>query len=257
MKLFDYRGKEYCSFASVYGGKKLSVLGDSISTFAGYIPSGNKVWYTGSNNGVSAVTDTWWRKLTDALGMELLVNESWSGSRVTTTGGEASAGCMARCSSLGTTNADPDVIAVYMGINDFNNGVAIGSYDGTGDFPADTTTFREAYAVMLDKILTKYPNAEVWVCTLPYCERNGENTFPEVNGNGVTLGAWNEAIRDLAALFGVKVLEYATCGLTYQNMDTHMGDYASGEGLHPNAAGHSLIANQAIRQMDPSVRTRY
>ena len=254
MKLYNYQGGEIHDFGSVYAGKKLSILGDSISTFAGYIPSGNKVWYTGSNNGVASVNDTWWMKVINALGMSLLVNNSWSGSRVTTTRGEGESGCYSRCQALGP---DPDVIIVYMGINDFNNGVAMGAYDGTGDFPTVTTTFREAYAIMLDKILTKYPNAEVWVCTLPYCEWTGENTFPEVNGNGVTLDAWNDAIRDLAALFGVKVLEHAKCGLTYQNMDVYMGDYAAGEGLHPNAAGHSLIANNDIRQMDPSVGTRY
>ena len=254
MKLFNYQGDEIHNFASAYAGKKLSVLGDSISTFTGYVPAGNSVWYTGSNNGVSSANDTWWMKLITGLDMTLLVNNSWSGSRVTTTDGNAKSGCYSRCQALG---ANPDVIIVYMGINDFNNGVAMGSYDGTGDFPTATTSFREAYAVMLNKILTKYPSTEVWVCTLPSCERTGENVFPEVNGNGVTLDAWNEAIRDLAALFGIKVLEYAKCGLTYQNMNLYMGDYAAGEGLHPNAAGHSLIANTAIRQMDPSVKTRY
>lgn len=254
MKLFDYEGNKLHDFASVYAGKKLSILGDSISTFSGYIPAGNKVWYTGSNNGVSSVADTWWMKLMSALGMELLVNNSWSGSRVTTTDGTAAAGCYSRCEDLGT---DPDAIIVYMGINDFNNGVALGTYTGTGGLPTVTTTFREAYAIMLNKILTKYKNAEVWVCTLPYCERTGVNTFPEVNGNGVSLDAWNEAIRDLAALFGVKVLEHAKCGLTYQNMDLYMGDYADGEGLHPNAAGHSLLANNDIRQMDAGVKQKY
>lgn len=254
MKLFDYQGNELHGKASVYAGKKLSVLGDSISTFTGYIPAGNAVWYTGRNNGVSSVNDTWWMKLIKGLDMQLLVNNSWSGSRVTTTDGSAKSGCYSRCEALGN---DPDVIIVYMGINDFNNGVTLGTYNGDGAFPAETTTFREAYAVMLNKILKKYPKTEVWACTLPYCERTGENTFPEVNGNGVTLDVWNEAIRDLAALFGVKVLENAECGLTYQNMSAYMGDYAAGEGLHPNAAGHSLLANQAIRQMDPSVKTRY
>lgn len=254
MRLFNYCGDVIHDFASAYAGKTLSVLGDSISTFAGYIPSGNKVWYTGGNSGVASVDDTWWMKLINALGMSLLVNNSWSGSRVTTTRGAGEAGCNTRCEALGS---NPDVIIVYMGINDFNNGVALGTYDGTGAFPTATTTFREAYAIMLNKILTKYKNAEVWVCTLPSCEWTGENTFPEVNGNGVPLDEWNEAIRDLAALFGVKVLEHAKCGLTYQNMNVYMGDYSAGEGLHPNAAGHSLIANNDIRQMDPSVRQRY
>ena len=241
---------------SVYKGKTISILGDSISTYAGYIPSGNSNYYTGSNCGVTSVNDTWWMKLIRALGMSLKLNNSWSGSRVTTTNGDAGAGCMTRCQNLGT---NPDVIIVYMGINDFNNEVPLGTYDGSGSFPTATTTFREAYAIMLKKILTAYPNAEVWVCTLPYDERNGAAEFPEVNENSVLLATWNNAIRELADLFGVKVLEHAKCGLTYQNMSIYMGDYNSTtlQGLHPNAAGHSLIANNDIRQMDAAVRTRY
>ena len=245
------------NIVSIYKAKTISILGDSISTFKGHVPEGNAVYYTGSNCGVSSVDDLWWKKLIDAFGASLLVNESWSGSRVTTTNGEDSAACMARCEKLGAGSNDPDVIIVYIGINDFNNNVEIGTYDGNGDFPTVTTTFREAYAIMLNKILNKYPNAEVWVCTLPYCERTGDNVFPETNGNRVPLHYWNRAIRELADMFGVKVLEHAKCGLTYQNMGEYMGDYADGEGLHMNANGHSLIANNDINQMDNYVRTRY
>lgn len=241
---------------SAYNGKTLSILGDSISTYAGYIPSENAVYYTGSNCGVSSVNDTWWMKLMTALGMTLNLNNSWSGSRVTTTHGEPSAGCMTRCQDLG---ANPDVIIVYMGINDFNAEVDIGTYTGSGTFPTDTTKFREAYIIMLNKILTAYPSSELWVATLPYDEKNGSVGFPEANGDNVLLSTWNEAIRDMADLAGVKILEFFKCGLTYQNMNLYMGDYSSSAhtALHPNAAGHSLLANQAIRQLDPSVTKRY
>lgn len=38
-------------------GKKISILGDSISTFSGYIPSGNAVWYPRGE--ITSVKDTW------------------------------------------------------------------------------------------------------------------------------------------------------------------------------------------------------
>lgn len=249
--MFDYQG----NVISAYAGKKLSILGDSISTFAGYIPSGNTNFYTGSNCGVSSVNDTWWKKLIDALGMTLEMNNSWSGSRVTTTNGTDSAG-VTRASNLGT---NPDVIIVYLGINDFNHEIPIGTYDGSGTFPTVTTTFREAYAIMLNTILTTYPEAEVWVCTLPYDEKNGDAVFPEANGNDVLLSTWNQAIRDMANLFGVKILEHSKCGLTYQNMSIYMGDWniSTSNALHPNASGHSLIANNDIREMDASITTRF
>lgn len=232
---------------SIYSGKTISILGDSISTFNGYIPDGNATYYPSGT--VTQVTDTWWKKLIDALGMTLNVNNSWSGSRVTTTGGETSAGCMTRCESLGET---PDVIIVWMGINDFNNEVALGTYDGKSVIPETTTTFREAYGIMLNKILTTYPYSEVWVCTLPQCERNGDSGFPEINGNNVALADFNEAILELARAFGVKVLDHNKCGLTYQNMPTF-----NPNNLHPNKYGHSLVANNDIWQMDNMVRIRY
>lgn len=234
-------------FYSVYNGKTLSILGDSISTYEGYIPEGNATYYPEGT--VQDVSDTWWYKLMTALGMTLNVNNSWSGTRVTTTNGETSAGCMSRTEALGT---NPDVIIVWMGINDFNNEVSLGTYDGSTALPQTTTTFREAYAIMLNKILTAYKTSEVWVCTLPQCERNGEETFPEINGNDVALIEFNKAIVELANAFGVKVLDHNKCGLTYQNMSVYNPDE-----LHPNKAGHSLVANNDIWQMDAFVRTRY
>jgi len=232
--------------SSSYNGKHLSILGDSISTFAGYIPSGNATYYPSGT--VTAVEDTWWYKLLSALEMELDVNNSWSGSYVSTANGAVSAGCMTRCQSLG----DPDVIIVYMGINDYNNEVPLGTYDGRSSVPSTTTSFREAYGVMLSKILTAYPRAEVWCATLPQCERNTPTGFPEINANGVPLFDFNEAIRELAAAFGVRVLDHATCGLTYQNMPVYNPDQ-----LHPTKNGHSLIANNDIWQMYSACPIRY
>lgn len=250
--MYNYQGEAL----SAYKGKTLSILGDSISTYSGFIPAGQTTYYTGSNCGVSSVNDTWWMKLMTSLGLTLNLNNSWSGSRVTTTNGSDSAGCGTRCENLGTT---PDVIIVYMGINDFNNEVGLGSYDGNGTFPSTTTTFREAYAIMLDKILTAYPEAEVWCATLPACERNGSTGAPEINGNNVLLDDFNVAIRNLSQVFGARILEYAQSGLTYENMSIYMGDWASGsgQGLHPNAKGHSVLANQAIHELDASCTKRY
>jgi lysophospholipase L1-like esterase len=77
----------------------------------------------------------------------------------------------------------------------------------------------------------------------------------------VFLSEWNEAIREIARAFNVKVIEIAECGMKYHNMDTYMGDFTDKgdyvQGLHPNAAGHSLMANEVIRTLDPAVRTRY
>ena len=233
-------------------GKYISILGDSISTFVGYVPDGNAVYYFGNNTGVSSVNQTWWKRTIDQLELNLCINNSWGGSKVTTTNGEHLAGCMARSNLLHLEDKDPDIIIVYLGINDFNTNVELGSYDGTQDFPTVTTTFREAYAIMLDKILTRYKSAMVYVCTLPYCERTGARVFPEKNGDGVLMSTWNNAIRDLADLFNVEVMEFAKSGLTYQNQDITLGDWntSTKTGLHFNSYGHKFLGNKAIKTLD-------
>lgn len=231
---------------SVLINKKISILGDSISTFAGFIPSGSATYYPSGD--VTSVSDTWWRKVIDALGLILDINNSWSGSYVTTNNGDESAGCMSRCENLGS----PDIIIVYMGINDFNNEVVIGEYTGHSSVPVDTTTFANAYSVMLNKILTKYTTAKVYVCTLIDEERNLTEGFPEINGNGNSINDYNNTIKNLADIFNVEVLDIAKSGLTYQNMSVYNPNK-----LHPNKAGHSLIANYIINRLDNAVSKRY
>ena len=244
---------------SIYSGKKLSILGDSISTFAGYIPSGQSSEYNGTNYNGLQVSDTWWMKLINALGMSLLMNNSWSGTCVTTARDSAkgaNSNAMYRADLLGT---DPDVIILYMGINDFCFETPLGTYDGTTPVPTSGEDFSSAYAITLDKMMNAYKTSEIWCATLPQCERNGSTGAPEINDAGVALVDYNERIKRLALTFGAKVLDFAQSGLTYENMSVYMGDWeeSSERGLHPNIDGMSVLANQAIRQFDSYCRTRY
>lgn len=260
MYIYNAKGARVPIFEpSTYKGKKLSILGDSISTFTGYIPSGQSSEYNGANYNGLQVSDTWWMKLINALEMTLLVNNSWSGTCVTTARDSVkgtNSNAMVRSELLGE---NPDVIILYMGINDFCFEVALGTYDGRSELPSSGTDFSSAYAITLNNMMTAYPRAEIWCATLPQCERNGSNIPPEINDNGVPLIDYNERIKKLALAFGAKVLDFAQSGLTYQNMNIYMGDWQSstGRGLHPNADGMSVLANQAIRQFDPYCRTRY
>ena len=230
--------------------KTLSILGDSISTYAGYIPEGNAVYYTGSNCGVSSVNQTWWKRVIDQSGHVLNTNNSWSGSRVTTTGGDNSSGTTR--ATLLDNGTNPDKIIVYLGINDFNNNVALGTFNGKGNTPTTTTTFREAYAIMLKNILSKYTTSKVYACTLLPDQRNAADVGePEYNGNGVYLTEYNNAIKEIAEAYCVEVIDIATCGITNYNASVYMGDFSSSTGLflHPNAIGHELIANHIAKNI--------
>lgn len=234
---------------SKYAGKYCSIYGDSMSTFAGYIPEGNRVYYTGTNAGVTDVSQTWWKRTIDYFGMNLLVNNSWSGrcvsnKRDTQENMTNSAGArLENVVQLATEERTPDVIIVRLGSNDFNYKTPIGVYNGTQDFPTDYTNFREAYAIMLNNITTQFPNAEIWCATIPYCRR-GVETFPTII-NSKTIADFNVVIIEMADLFGCKVLYHNRCGITYNNYSHYMGDNDS----HPNAVGHELIAKETIREM--------
>ena len=98
---------------------KVSILGDSISTYIGYNPRGYAVYYKEDkayDNEINSVDDTWWKQVIDGLGGELCVNNSYSGSLVT--GAFAPSACSAeRCASLHDETV-PDIILIYMGTND-------------------------------------------------------------------------------------------------------------------------------------------
>lgn len=225
-------------------GKSVSILGDSISTYAGTIPDGNANYYDGSKAGVTRVSQMWWKRALDALGYKLNTNQSYSGDRVTNRG-------VTRATQL-DNGTHPDIILIQLGINDFNNGVALGSYNGRGAVPSETTTFREAYANMLKAMLKKYKRSKVYACTLVTDQRTTDEVdSPEANSAGVYLSEYNDAIREIAKAFCVEVIDMESCGITNYNGAQYMGDYneETTAFLHPNADGHRLISETVIKAL--------
>ena len=71
--------------------KTVSVLGDSYSTFEGYLtPQTNAVWYFEKYNpkqtDVQDVSQTWWHQLIKKQGWQLMMNNSFSGATICNTG---------------------------------------------------------------------------------------------------------------------------------------------------------------------------
>ena len=108
-----------------FTGLKVSILGDSISTFSG-VPNVLNCVYP--NSTVKTQSDTWWQQVIDSLGMELLVNNASGGSRVLSdeyfngtgirNGNQAA--YRDRCVNLHSSTETPDVILVFLGTNDFS-----------------------------------------------------------------------------------------------------------------------------------------
>lgn len=249
-------------YAGLYG-KNVSFLGDSITTYSGYIPSGYATFYPRFT--VNSVDKTWWKQFTQTCGMNILVNASWSGSTVSSkrnnsssanTSSAAMGASTKRISDLAKDGVTPDVVICFIGANDFADNVPLGSWNG-GELPAEgvINTFSEAYALMVSKIMKTYPNAEVFVCTIleatgSYNSMDDVNTgtypmaFTGTDGKVVTLHDYNQRIRLIAEALGANVIDLHACGLTYFNASTTLGDT-----LHPNAIGAAMMAKKALSEL--------
>lgn len=65
------------------------IFGDSYSTFAHYVPEAYPVFYSNNIRPVTDVTDvsqTWWHQVFTEANLNLILNDSWSGSTIGYTG---------------------------------------------------------------------------------------------------------------------------------------------------------------------------
>lgn len=229
-----------------YFGKQFSVLGDSISTLDGFNPKGYKVFYAGDNcvkSGVVKATDTWWDKVIGFFGGELLVNNSWSGSRVTKLKDKEQlfpSGCSdERTAALHINAVKPDVILVYLGTNDWAFGAKTGNE--TRILGEDSNEFfDEAYDRMLKKLKSNYPESEIWCCTLceTHISKRPDFQFPHKYA-GTHIEEYNEIIRDVVRCNGCRLIDLYDYKIAYDSID----------GSHPTNVGMNTIATMVIRSI--------
>ena len=103
-------------------GQRVSILGDSYSTFEGYLtPDTNAVWYWDRQwecTDVVSVRQTWWHQLLRDTGMKLCVNNSFSGATISYTGyDKADYSDRSFCTRLNRLGS-PDIILVFGATND-------------------------------------------------------------------------------------------------------------------------------------------
>ena len=223
----------------------VSIIGDSISTYEHYNPPDYAVFYDKEKqalNGMTSVYDTWWAKVNQALHAYLCVNNSYSGSKVT--GNSFPAGSsIERISNLATAECTPDIILLYIGFNDFGNGIKI-SRQKSGLFrKADLSYFEEAYKLMIDRIKKLYPKAIVICGTLLRSKLRYDPNweFPEKYA-GIPFEKYNNAIRKIAKKEKVFLADVSTYEDRYETLD----------GSHPTAEGHKTIADAWIKSLAES-----
>ena len=222
-------------------GLSVSVLGDSISTYQGYIPDGYACFYPNMDNDVKDVTQTWWMQVLYNTGMRLAANGSYSASTVCGDSQDehSSAGCSdRRINDLkGPYGTSPDIILVYMGANDFFRAMDPGKFDGVpkGRGEKYYTNFSEAYELMIQKLLRTYPASRIYCMTLT--EANSGD-HPRINEKGNTIADFNSRIKAIAAAYSIPVIDVHNCGMEVYELNRYTSD-----GTHPNKEGAAKMAN--------------
>lgn len=208
-----------------FNGKKVSILGDSISTYRGYIPEGYATYFPYLE--VNSVDKTWWYKLIQDLNMVLGVNNSYSGSTVS--GSSNQMASVARIQDLGR-NGTPDVILFYGGTNDMLG--TIGTFDATQNYAIDLTTttwnnFATAYKDAIMRLQYYYPSAMIIAISPIWVART---YTPSKLNSGI------EVLKQICNYFGVNYIDLRKSGFSTQNLNNTLLD-----GVHPNVLGMSLI----------------
>lgn len=206
--------------------KFFSVLGDSYSTFQGYIPENYSCYYPIPEQvaDVLRVEDTWWHRLQGLAGLSLLINNSYSGSTVCTDvrpGQPATSSYVYRSRTVdfGAQGQSPDYILVFGGTNDswLERSAGQPVYENPNE--NRLTQVLPAFCQVLDTLGKRYPNAQVLAVI-------NTELDPQIS----------EGMLAAAAHYGVTAV-------ALENIDKQCG--------HPTARGMESIARQvadALRQ---------
>ncbi len=235
-----------------------SILGDSISTLAGATPPGWRTHYEGEVHvdGVTEPTHTWWGQVIDHFGGHLVANAAFSGSVVEGFGFPAGDSPGRVAALAGADGELPDVVLVFMGINDYGwgggrnqvMGESLSASARPGDLPGPREVamavgpealdrFGRAYASMLSRVRALAPQADIWCLTLsPATSPSPAESCYKYSIRGIELAAYNRAIAHAAA----HVADIAAFGVAYDAVDA----------CHPSALGMRQIADMAIAQME-------
>lgn len=206
-----------CSFAQKDVKMSVAILGDSYSTFEGYItPETNLAWYfpdrSVKGNDVVSVEQTWWYLLLKKNGWRLCMNNSYSGSTISSSGyGKADysdRSFVTRANNLG----NPDIIFIFGATNDSWVPSPIGEYKYSGWTIEDLQAFRPSLAKLLDYITKRYIGVELYFIL-----------------NSELREAINESVLEICQHYGIPVIRL------------HDVDKKAG---HPSVKGMEAIAEQ-------------
>lgn len=207
----------------------VAVYGDSISTFEGYLPEGFAYYYPQTTLDVKTVGDTWWYKLYQNNSLNIVINNSISGTGVLNAGGMSGYQGLSqkRIDLLINDFVPVNMVIIYLGINDCKIGT-------------DTLTFKRNYKEMIKMMYDTLGDVDIIVCTL------GAATFSYNNCYDLRI-EYNSAIRELSNELNFYLAEIDKV-ITDENKDIYMANM-----LHPNKMGMDAIYNEVMNSIDLNI----
>ena len=218
---------EYNYLYSLFHGKRISVMGDSISTIKDKIPSGNALYYDNTTGKEMTFERNYWGDIITRFGAVEGIDEAWSGSTIGSKA--ASMASKDRINKL-DDNGTPDVILYYGGSNpDSSVGTfnPDADYAKTVDWAKSYSDTASAYAASLQRMKETYPDAEI-IAIIPYYEQNNIPKQAEV-------------IEQIAKHYDITTIDL-------RELRNQEGISPKNE-LHPNKDGHSQIAAYICQQL--------
>ncbi len=144
---------------------------------------------------------------------------------------------------------DADAVFVFGGTNDYGHGDApLGTMDDR-----EGTTFYGAMHTLCRRLLARYDAGRIVIAT-PLHRLNEDDPYGDVHKKtpGAPLRAYVAAIREVAAYYALPVLDlYATSGI--QPEVPFLRERYTTDGLHPNDAGHALLARKIALFLEHSI----
>ena len=154
--------------------KNLFILGDSYSTYENHIPEGNACYYK-ENMGeiapsIECVENTWWHKFIEKTGLNLILNESYSGSTICNTGyygtycpDTSFIGRFERNVKNGLfKNNDVDIVIIFGGTNDSWADVPVGKLMYENKNEEDIKCALPGFCYLLERVKTVLKDAEIY-----------------------------------------------------------------------------------------------
>lgn len=205
----------------------MAIIGDSYSTFEGYVPEGYFCWYmlkgNECENDMPGVEKTWWYQLSRENDLEIVMNCSFSGSAVCYSGypdmpdriGSAFISRMKVDLGEKRTTPEPDILLIFGGTNDFWAESPLGEIKYGDWTEEDFVNFSPSYCYMLAYLKKWNPNAKI------YNLLNDEITS-EIR----------DIMKEACKHYGIEMIELE--GIEKENG-------------HPNTMGMRQIANQVAK----------